>query len=145
MSAVIAGKLMHQNSDWKNLNSGMLVVEPSRKLFARISAEIGQLHSSDGGDQGFLHSYYNEWPTSKNLHLDDRFNAPFCYLDEYCQFHNYHFEYKRKVLKTNIAVIHFWGKYKPWNINLKSLKRKSDEKWEQSLLLWWDTFLEASK
>lgn len=145
MSAVVAGSLVPQNSLWKNLNAGLLVIEPNKLLFNNLIAAIGMLPSNDGSDQGFLHSFYYDWPENSILHLNHKFNTPYCYLDDYCQLHNYNFEYKRKLLDTDIAIIHYWGKYKPWDMNPKSLNRKSYEKWEQSLLLWWDTFLKASK
>lgn len=145
MSAVIAGGLYPGNESWKDFNAGFLVVEPNKPLFDNLISSINYLPSDDGGDQGFLHSFYKDWPLTPNLHLDHKFNIPAGYIDEYCKLSNYRFLYKRKVLDTNICIIHYWGRYKPWEINIKLLKRKSHIKWEQSLVLWWDIFLEASR
>jgi alpha-N-acetylglucosamine transferase len=145
MSAVIAGGLYPGNESWKDFNAGFLVVEPNKALFDSLCSSINYLPSDDGGDQGFLHSFYNDWPSIKNLHLDHKFNVPSGYIDEYCRPQNYKFSYKRKLLDTNICIIHYWGRYKPWEIDIKLLKRKSDLKWEQSLILWWDIFFESAK
>lgn len=144
MSAVVAGGLAQSNAGWKNLNAGLMVIEPNNELFNRMHAAITQSPSDDGSDQGFLHSFYPGWPADHALHLDHAFNVPLAYLDEYCRSDRYSFEYKRRLLRTNISVIHYWGKYKPWQTDYKSLDRKTAEKWEQALLLWWDTFNSAS-
>ena len=143
LSAVIAGGLYPGNDSWRDLNSGLMVIEPGQELFNRLLSAISQLPSGDGSDQGFLHSFFNDWPENTLMHLPHTYNVPFCYIDEYCSSHNFTFDYHRKKLDTNIAVIHYWGKHKPWDINRRSLKRNGIEKWEQSLLLWWDTYLTA--
>lgn len=122
-----------------------MVIEPRKALFDELFPLIYRLPSTDGSDQGFLQTFYKDWPSDQKLHLDHKFNTPFCYIDEYCRSYDFKFGYKRRSLDTNISVIHYWGKLKPWGINIKSLNRKSIEKWEQALLLWWDTFWEVSK
>jgi glycogenin glucosyltransferase len=143
LSAVVAGGLYPGHASWIDFNAGFLVVEPNEDRFNKLIKSISELPSKDGGDQGFLNVYYGNWPTDKHLHLEHRFNVPSGYIDEYCKLPDYYFEYKRRSLSTNIAIIHYWGKYKPWEIDLKILKRKSDIKWEQSLILWWDVFEKA--
>jgi len=144
MSAVIAGGLLAANSTWKDLNAGLLVVEPNKNTFQRLYSAIGKLHSADGGDQGFLHSFYKEWPEDINLHLDNKYNVPFPYLDDYCKLLGYKFSYVRKLLKTDISVIHYWGRYKPWDVTFKLLQRKNESKFEQALILWWDMYLKGA-
>jgi lipopolysaccharide biosynthesis glycosyltransferase len=145
MSAVVAGGLYPGNETWKDFNAGFLVVEPNRDLFANLCSSISHLPSDDGGDQGFLHSFYKDWPATSELYLNHKFNVPSGYIDEYCKLSDYKFLYKRRTLDTNISIIHYWGRYKPWEIKTKLLKRKSDFKWEQSLILWWDVFSDAVK
>lgn len=142
-SAVIAGSLLPQNLHWKDLNSGLMVLEPKEQLFNKIMSCIDELPSSDGSDQGFLHSFYKDWPEHQELRLHHKYNVPAGYLDEYCADHGFKFSYSRKIMKTNIAVIHFLGPLKPWNINAKSFKRKTDDKVEQSIILWWDLYEQA--
>ena len=145
LSAVIAGGLHPSNSSWHELNAGLLVIEPDKALFENLYSLIAHLPSNDGSDQGFLHTFYRDWPSNKKLQLDHRFNVPAVYIDEYSSLHHYKFSYKRRSLTTNIAVIHYWGRYKPWDINIRQLKRTNASKLEQSLILWWDIFLKAAK
>jgi alpha-N-acetylglucosamine transferase len=143
LSAVSAGSLLPQNRLWRDLNSGLMVLVPTRQLCNQVVKAIDSLPSKDGGDQGFLHSFFYEWPVNKNLHLEHKYNVPAGYLNEYCSTHSFEFSYGRKTLKTNIAAIHFFGALKPWNISMKYLKRKTDDKIEQALFLWWDTYKNA--
>ncbi|KAG9160855.1 hypothetical protein Leryth_008668 [Lithospermum erythrorhizon] len=50
----------------ERLNSGVLVVEPSKKIFEDMMSKVKMLPSYTGGDQGFLNSYYADFP---NAHL----------------------------------------------------------------------------
>lgn len=145
MAAVVAGALFPTNESWKDLNAGLMIIEPDKNTFNKLFSLINQLPSIDGSDQGFLHSFYKDWPSDKSKQLDHRFNVPFVYIDEYCRLHDYKFSFKKKVFETNIAVIHYWGRYKPWEMNIKLLQRNSTKKMEQSLILWWDVFLEQQK
>lgn len=52
----------------ERLNSGVLVVEPSEALFNDMMAKVKILPSYTGGDQGFLNSYYSDFP---NAHVFD--------------------------------------------------------------------------
>lgn len=42
-------------------NSGVFAVEPSRELFEDMLSQLKKLPSYDGGDQGFLNSYFSDW------------------------------------------------------------------------------------
>jgi alpha-N-acetylglucosamine transferase len=143
MSAVAAGSLHPSNQSWKDLNSGLLVIEPDKKVFEQLASAIGKLPSEDGSDQGFLHEFFKEWKSDQTLHLHHKYNVPYSYLNEYCELPDFEFKYKKRLLESNISLIHYWGKYKPWNFNIRSLKRRSGDKPEQSLILWWDTLLNA--
>ncbi|KAJ6812333.1 inositol phosphorylceramide glucuronosyltransferase 1 [Iris pallida] len=50
----------------ERLNSGVMVVEPSATLFEDMMRQVNSLPSYTGGDQGFLNSYYADFP---NAHL----------------------------------------------------------------------------
>lgn len=144
LSAVIAGGLYPGNESWKELNAGLLVIYPDKVTTGKLYSSINTIHSGDGSDQGFLHAYYNDWPASENLHLPHKFNVPAGYLDEYCRQHGYKFSYKTGTLDTDISIIHYWGREKPWDIPVTRRKRKSFAKYDQSLALWWDVFGEIS-
>ena len=61
MSAVNAGGFIH--SDWVQLNSGLIVFEPSNNLYNDIT-----------GDQSVLFKYFVEWPNKKDLNLGYQYN-----------------------------------------------------------------------
>jgi lipopolysaccharide biosynthesis glycosyltransferase len=145
MSAVIAGGLMPENAAWDTLNAGLLIVEPSPGLWDLLYPSITELPSIDGSDQGFLQEFYQDWPARKELHLSHKFNVPLDHLDTYCEHHGFSFSYIRKKLNTDLAIIHFWGSVKPWQLNIRELSRRSKVKKVQALILWWDIFSSALK
>jgi lipopolysaccharide biosynthesis glycosyltransferase len=139
MSAVIAGALAPENSDWIKLNSGLLVVEPNSNLFERLKSLTFELPSETKDDQGFLQSYYDKWPQEEQLHLEHKYNIPAHYLEKYCDKFDFEFSYVNGVLSTrNIAILHYWGVFKPWHCNPKELLEKNPGKYVQSLKLWLD-------
>ena len=42
-------------------NSGVIVLEPSASLFETMQAALPVLPSYDGGDQGFLNAFFDQW------------------------------------------------------------------------------------
>jgi glycogenin glucosyltransferase len=144
-SAVNAGSLLPVNQGWKELNSGLLVIEPTESLCKQVFEKIPSLTSEDHGDQGFLQAFFPDWPNHKTLHLPHQYNVPVSYLDVYCLEHQFSFSYKRRSLKTNIAVLHFWGVLKPWEIDTRFFNRSTDDKLEQALILWSDIYKTALK
>ena len=51
-------------------NSGVMVIQPSKKVFNDLMAKKDILPSYDGSDQGFLNSYFKNWKK-----LDIKYNA----------------------------------------------------------------------
>ncbi|KFK26089.1 hypothetical protein AALP_AA8G201300 [Arabis alpina] len=49
----------------ERLNSGVMVVEPSEVLFNDMMRKVKTLSSYTGGDQGFLNSYYPDFPNAR--------------------------------------------------------------------------------
>ncbi|XP_010420611.1 PREDICTED: inositol phosphorylceramide glucuronosyltransferase 1 [Camelina sativa] len=49
----------------ERLNSGVMVVEPSEALFNDMMRKVKTLSSYTGGDQGFLNSYYPDFPNAR--------------------------------------------------------------------------------
>jgi alpha-N-acetylglucosamine transferase len=145
MSAVKAGSLMTENFSWKNLNSGLMIIQPSLELAERIYDAIQVLPSADGSDQGFLQSFYPDWPITQDLHVDHSYNVPIAYLESYCKNCGLSFSYVRRKLQTNIAVLHYWGKTKPWHFNVRTFSRRDLSKQAQAIIFWWDVFAQAIK
>jgi alpha-N-acetylglucosamine transferase len=80
-------------------NSGVMVLHPSQAVFEDMMSKRDKLASYDGGDQGFLNSYFGKnWKR-----LDYIFNAQLPdYVDLPSAWH-----------LPDICVMHF-EKYKPW-------------------------------
>jgi len=116
MSAVVAGECRHP--EWVDLNSGLMVVEPSKKMNreliemipATIRAKTGE--GSGCGDQDVFHMWFPEWKEHKTLHLDEKYNLFFNDVDFFCK--------KRNFKIPDLAVIHFAGGKKPWMRSLFS-------------------------
>lgn len=155
MSAVNAGGMIPEKSSWTHLNSGLMVIEPSNKLFKDMISKIGLIEPLQsegtitkpkyGSDQDFLNAYYSKWPRKKNLHLDHKYNIIYYFIDKYCKL----FGYTLDKGDRQISVIHFASYLKPWNINeanLSELRRDKDRQVElQSIQLWLDEYKTISK
>lgn len=117
MSAVVAGALIPENSDWKLLNSGIMVIEPKKQLGKKIGSKINEVLKKKKylGDQDLIQEYYNEWPLM-NLQLNHKYNTFIYDVDYYCKRCKYNLKLFNKEEMT-ISVIHFVGKLKPWMIS----------------------------
>ncbi len=145
-SAVVAGALMPENKEWVQLNSGLMVIKPGIDLFNNMISMVGKLPSACRSDQGFLHSYYPDWPVHKELHLHHRYNVPAPCIETYCALHDFSFSYVDKSLHTkNISVIHYWGPYKPWDYDEETLAGMGESVYKTSIRLWWDYFEDATE
>jgi lipopolysaccharide biosynthesis glycosyltransferase len=141
MSAVVAGKLLPENMNWADLNSGVMVVNPDKALFSKFQSLFGKVFSADGTDQGFLNSYYSDWNSKNELHLHHRYNIPAIYLDKYCQLYDFKFSFMDNQLITqNVSILHFWGPMKPWHYSQRIVRGLGESKFEQSVKLWWECF-----
>lgn len=108
LSATIADKAYPRKEAWKELNSGIMVIEPKTAEFNRLKNLIPKDTKSPIGDQDILHLGYPNWKTNNNLHLDESYNVFFNHIDFYKQwFKNGNSE----------KVIHFIGPNKPWNMS----------------------------
>lgn len=47
--------------------SGVLVLEPSERLYEALRTNISQLHSYDGADQGYLYSFFSDFSRERQL------------------------------------------------------------------------------
>lgn len=86
----------------EGFNSGVFACEPSVELFDQLVSQVGKLPSADGGDQGFLNSFFGddwnrlplEYNTTKRIW---RSHNPLFNLNE-------------------VKVLHYVG-VKPWSID----------------------------
>ncbi len=89
-------------------NSGVMVLTPSQDVFDDMVRQLSELGSYDGGDQGFLNSYFSDWysgPAERRLPF--ACNVPWL-LAFYAK------AWKR--IESDIRVIHYYGPQKPWQL-----------------------------
>ncbi|XP_043500375.1 microtubule-associated protein futsch isoform X2 [Polistes fuscatus] len=119
-------------------NSGVFVFRPSQQTFASITAFAAAKGSFDGGDQGLLNMYFNDWARKDiSKHLPFIYNmcstAAYSYLPAFKQF------------GEDVRIIHFIGITKPWLQYFDTLtgivQPPSGMNHLQPLLqLWWNIF-----
>ena len=112
MSAVVAGGFIRK--DWKDLNSGIMVIVPQPFLDQKIADKITEVSSIKEifGNQDLIQAFYKEW-TKSNLSLDYKYNVFAQDVKAYTA-RRYNLNFKN-VDNNTLCVIHFVGKKKPWN------------------------------
>lgn len=119
-TASLAGVLFPTNHDIHILNSGLMVVEPSKEIeeemiqIAKVMIPEMQAKNLPLGDQDVINAYFPDWFEHKDLILDDGYNLYAHYLQSYMRHERYAIDEKGK---RKINVIHFVGKEKPWMMN----------------------------
>lgn len=116
MSATTDGQGLRPTQN--NLNSGLMVIEPSVKTFKDLVSYIDKTIFYRGtqglptGDQDVFRAYMPEWVEREELHLSEVYNTFFMDLQVL---------FTRKIYKRRdeIYVVHFIGKQKPWEYNFK--------------------------
>lgn len=94
-------------------NAGVLVIEPDSSVFRDMVTLVGVLPSYDGGDTGFLNSYFSNWyngPSESRLAFS--YNA---------QRTLHWFTYSKQPGYWNsikpLKIIHFSSSPKPWEMS----------------------------
>lgn len=91
-------------------NSGVLVLDPSERVFAQMLVQLDHADSYDGGDQGFLNSFYHDWYAMPVAH---RLPAGYNLMHFILQFLRGH-PVLRESLEQEARVIHY-AIQKPWH------------------------------
>lgn len=109
----------------ERLNSGVMVVEPSETVFNNMMSKVTTLPSYTGGDQGFLNSYYEEFPNAHvfqpGLPEEVRKSRPVPDMERLSTLYNadvglYMLANKWMVDENELRVIHYTlGPLKPWD------------------------------
>lgn len=109
----------------ERLNSGVMVVEPSRETFDDMMSKVNTLPSYTGGDQGFLNSYYSNFPNAHlfdpSLSEEERIARPMPTMERLSTLYNadvglYMLANKWMVDENELRVVHYTlGPLKPWD------------------------------
>ncbi|KAK6288950.1 hypothetical protein POUND7_000491 [Theobroma cacao] len=109
----------------ERLNSGVMVVEPSEAVFNDMMGKVNTLPSYTGGDQGFLNSYYSDFPNAHvfdpNIPLEGLKSRPVPKMERLSTLYNadvglYMLANKWMVDESELRVIHYTlGPLKPWD------------------------------
>lgn len=109
----------------ERLNSGVMVVEPSESVFKDMMDKVSTLPSYTGGDQGFLNSYYADFPNARlfepNLSADQLKSRPEPSMERLSTLYNadvglYMLANKWMVDGSELRVVHYTlGPLKPWD------------------------------
>jgi lipopolysaccharide biosynthesis glycosyltransferase len=112
-----------------HFNSGVMVLEPSRETFLRMTDSLAATASYDGGDQGFLNTFFPDWYAMPVAHrLPVGYNMPnFIY-----QFLRGH-PSLRAGLERDVKILHYMVQ-KPWHASLTLTGGSA---------AWWKTYYAA--
>ncbi|XVF30978.1 hypothetical protein REPUB_Repub16aG0105800 [Reevesia pubescens] len=109
----------------ERLNSGVMVVEPSEVVFNDMMSKVNTLPSYTGGDQGFLNSYYSDFPNARvfdpNIPQEVLKSRPVPKMERLSTLYNadvglYMLANKWMVDESELRVIHYTlGPLKPWD------------------------------
>ena len=103
MSAAVAGGSFPGNESWRDLSSGVMVIEPRAGIVEELIAAAPAVAAEKQtfGDQDVFIKYFSDWPLDERLHLPESYNV---FFDHY-----------RFYLKHGgVKVLHFIGRVKPW-------------------------------
>lgn len=115
MSAVIDKQYgPHITARCLKLTSGVMVIKPQENVLPEFQKIIETIIDKREaiGDQDILQEYDQEWGNKSELHLRNRYNTFFPYLEYYINFQEYTMD--------DFAVIHFIYPIKPWMIKTEN-------------------------
>lgn len=116
-------------------NAGVMVVEPDAAVFEDMMARAAELPSHDGGDTGFLNSYFPGWfEAGAGFRLPFRFNAQ----------RTLHWLTAAKApgyweAVKPLKIIHYCSSPKPWGQRADGKAAKKGE----LEILWWGEYLKC--
>jgi glycogenin glucosyltransferase len=120
LSAVNAGGMLEEFASWRELNSGLLVIEPRAGLSAEILAQLPAVIAARDmfGDQDLINFNYPSWPQNTSLHLPHGYNMLVQHADRYRKRMGFSASCDVSV-EQRIYIVHF-AMEKPW---LQSYRR----------------------
>ena len=90
-------------------NSGVMVIKPDHELFAKLLGALAEAPTYDGGDQGFLNSY---WPDWWSMPVEHRLPAAYNIHHFIFQFMSAHPDFGKQFI-ADTRIVHYTLQ-KPW-------------------------------
>lgn len=110
-------------------NSGVMVIEPSTEIYENMLEALFELESYDGGDQGFLNTFFADWyalPASHRLPAGYNMHQ---FIYQFVRAHPSLYEH----IEQEVKIIHYTVQ-KPW-LARTTLAGGSEA--------WWDVYFDA--
>lgn len=128
MSAVIDRHYCTIDSNYMELTSGILVIEPKKNLDIQIAKKIPTCINKfeQFGDQDVIQQYYTDWKLKDNLHLPLTYNMFILHLEYFIKEEEQNkLEYKdfKKIELNDLNIIHFICKKKPWDFKIDEIDK----------------------
>lgn len=92
-----------------HFNSGVMVLDPAAETFARMVEALSAAGSYDGGDQGFLNTFFPDW---YGMPIEHRLPVGYNMANFIYQFLRGHASLKEK-LERDVKIVHYLVQ-KPW-------------------------------
>ncbi|HUK73940.1 MAG TPA: glycosyltransferase [Candidatus Bathyarchaeia archaeon] len=135
LSAAVPDKLMPGHESWVQLCSALMVIEPQAGLAAAIMQHVPAVEArmKSFSDQDLLHEHFPDWPSHRELELEQGYGVFLDSIDRYIQKFGYNLNFSAPDERT-IAAVHFVGSRKPWSWsrverNLRLVKYASTARW----------------
>lgn len=123
--------MIYQGKDHRNLNSGIMVITPSKEKEKKL---IEFSFNRNVADQDLIRMLYSSWTEKYELHLPIGYNIHAKFIQEYL---------KKGVYEKDFFVLHFIGSKKPFMENY--IKKRTPSKYEQYEELYMETLFRSQK
>ena len=115
---------------WPDIfNSGVMVLTPNEAEYRSLRTLAASGSSFDGADQGLLNEYYsnNRWHR-----LSFAYNCT--------PSSSYQYEPAYRHFRSNISLIHFIGKQKPWQQGRRAMSSAASGVYKELVGSWWSVY-----
>jgi alpha-N-acetylglucosamine transferase len=141
-SAANTGGMLPEYAHWRDLNAGVLVLEPDEEVFRDTQHKQHIYPSVEGrSDQEFLQQYLAGWINQPQLHLNHAYNMCVGHLDRYHALFGY--DLTAGCVPNSVKILHYWGEEKPWK--QMSPTAGQGPLYRKAHALWWQVYRQAKQ
>lgn len=147
-SAVSAGAMLPEKAHWGQLNSGLMVIEPSETAYEDLVACVMKCGGSIGSDQDCFHAFLPDWPARQSLHLDHKYNMFANLFARYRELFGYRILSSTQISDEEakdeklVHILHFVGPLKPWGLVHDASRDRPTPRPNNAVRLWSAFYLE---